>query len=47
MRGIFPDVATVTAQGYAKLTEADVAARFAAIVERRRSSRGNAEGTLR
>jgi proteasome beta subunit len=47
VRGIFPVVATVTAQGYQQLTDEDVAARFAVIVERRAAARGNAEGTLR
>ena len=47
VRGIYPVVATVTAQGYPQLTDEDVAARFAAIIERRRGARGNAEGTLR
>ncbi len=47
IRGIYPVVATVTAQGYVRLTDEDVAARFAAIVERRAATRGNAEGQLR
>jgi proteasome beta subunit len=47
VRGIYPIVASVTARGYARLADDDVAARFEAIVERRRSSRGHAEGTLR
>jgi proteasome beta subunit len=47
VRGIYPDVATVTAKGYAQLDDADVAARFDALIERRRTTRGNAEGTLR
>jgi len=47
VRGIYPIVATVTAQGYERLADDDVAARFEAIVERRRATRGNAEGTLR
>ena len=40
-------VATVTAQGYERLTDEDVAARFATIVERRSAAKGNAEGSLR
>jgi proteasome beta subunit len=47
VRGIYPVVATVTAAGYEERSEADVAARFEAIVERRRASGGHAEGTLR
>jgi proteasome beta subunit len=47
VRGIYPIVATVTREGYAQLTDDDVAARFAVIVERRREARGNAEGALR
>jgi proteasome beta subunit len=47
VRGIFPVVATVTAQGYERLTDEDVAARFAIIVERRSAAKGNAEGSLR
>ena len=47
VRGIYPVVATVTAQGYQQLTDEDVAARFDAIIERRRAAHGHAEGTLR
>ncbi len=47
VRGIYPVVATVTAEGYAQLDDDDVAARFDAIIERRRAARGTAEGTLR
>ena len=47
VRGIYPIVATVTAQGYEQLADEDVAARFQAIIERRRAAGGNAEGTLR
>ncbi|HEV3212615.1 MAG TPA: proteasome subunit beta [Acidimicrobiales bacterium] len=47
VRGIYPVVATVTANGYTQLDDADVAARFDALVERRRATHGNAEGTLR
>jgi proteasome beta subunit len=47
VRGIYPVVATVTSAGYDQLSDDDVAARFDAIIERRRATRGNAEGTLR
>ncbi len=47
VRGIYPVVATVTAQGYEQLGDEEVAASFEAIIERRRSAKGNAEGTLR
>jgi proteasome beta subunit len=47
VRGIYPVVATVTARGYDQLTDADVAARFATIVQRRTAAQGNAEGSLR
>jgi proteasome beta subunit len=47
VRGIYPVVATVTANGYEQRTDEDVAARFEAIIERRRAQGGNAEGTLR
>jgi proteasome beta subunit len=47
VRGIFPIVATVNAQGYEQLSDADVSARFDAVIERRAAARGNAEGQLR
>ena len=47
VRGIYPVVATVSAQGYMQLPDDDVARRFDVIIERRRNSNGNAEGTLR
>jgi proteasome beta subunit len=47
VRGIYPAVATVTARGYERLSDEDVAARFDAIIVRRRAAKGNAEGTLR
>jgi proteasome beta subunit len=47
VRGIYPVVATVTADGYQRLEDEDVAARFATIIERRAGARGNAEGSLR
>ena len=47
VRGIYPAIATVTAQGYAPLADEDVAERFEALIERRRATKGKAEGTLR
>jgi len=44
VRGIFPLVATVTAEGYERVGEAEVAERFAALVERRGIGRGIAGG---
>ena len=44
VRGIYPVVATVTAQGYAQLADDDVAARFDAIIERRRAAHGQRGG---
>jgi proteasome beta subunit len=38
VRGIYPLVAVVTADGYVQVDEADVAARFAAIIDRKRRS---------
>ncbi len=40
VRGIYPVVAVVTADGYAQLAEEEVAARFAAIIDRLREERG-------
>jgi proteasome beta subunit len=40
VRGIFPVVATVTAGGYARVADAEVAERFATLVERRGVGRG-------
>ncbi|HVX22012.1 MAG TPA: proteasome subunit beta [Acidimicrobiales bacterium] len=39
VRGIYPLVAVVTADGYVQLEEAEVAERFAAVIERKRSLR--------
>src|SRR6185437_3804405 len=39
VRGIYPLVAVVTAGGYEQLDEAEVAERFAAVIERKRSLR--------
>ena len=44
VRGIFPLVATVTAEGYERVGEPEVAERFAALVERRGIGRGIAGG---
>ncbi len=46
-RGIFPIVATVTKEGYSSVEESEIAERFEAAIERRRSLGGNAGGTLR
>ena len=40
VRGIFPVVATVTAEGYERVDEAEVAERFAVLVERRQGGAG-------
>jgi proteasome beta subunit len=40
VRGIFPVVATVTAEGYVRTAETEVAERFASLVERRGVGRG-------
>ena len=47
VRGIYPIVATVTADGYAQVDEVEVAERFGAAIERRRELRGDAGGALR
>ena len=39
VRGIYPVVATVTAEGYERVTDEEVADRFAALVERRNQER--------
>jgi proteasome beta subunit len=44
VRGIFPVVATVTAQGYERLSDAEVAQSFTSLVERRSLGRGIAGG---
>jgi proteasome beta subunit len=46
-RGIFPIVATVTAEGYAQVPQEEIAERFEAAIERRRLLGGNAGGDLR
>jgi proteasome beta subunit len=45
VRGIFPVVATVTAEGYERLADAEVAGSFTALVQRRSLGRGNGDGT--
>ena len=40
VRGIFPVVATVTAEGYERLADAEVAESFTSLVERRSLGRG-------
>ena len=37
VRGIYPMVATVTADGFRAVTDTEVAERFAALIERRRA----------
>jgi hypothetical protein len=37
----------VSAQGYERVADDEIARRFDAIIERRRGTNGNAEGTLR
>ncbi len=39
MRGIFPLVSTVTAEGYERVAEDEVAERFGALVERQNTER--------
>lgn len=40
VRGIYPVIATIGAEGFVALDDTDVAARFAALIERRRSAGG-------
>lgn len=47
VRGIFPMIVTVTADGFRELDPADVENRFRTIQERRAASGGRAGGTLR
>ncbi|MEI8050594.1 MAG: proteasome subunit beta [Actinomycetes bacterium] len=47
VRGIFPIIATVTAEGYDRVPDDEIAERFTEAVERRRSTGGDAGGTLR
>ncbi len=47
IRGIFPIVATVSAEGYERVSDDEVAQRFTAAIERRRESGGDAGGSLR
>jgi proteasome beta subunit len=43
VRGIYPLVAVVDSDGYTQVEEAEVASRFAALIERKRSERGGAQ----
>ncbi|HXB38256.1 MAG TPA: proteasome subunit beta, partial [Acidimicrobiales bacterium] len=45
VRGIFPIVAVVDADGYRQIEESEVGERFAALIERRRASGGDAGGS--
>ncbi len=47
IRGIYPIVSTVTAEGYVQLESNEVADRFSAVIERRRELTGDAGGSLR
>jgi proteasome beta subunit len=47
VRGIYPMMVTISADGFRELALEDVAARFRAINERRTATAGRAEGTLR
>ena len=47
IRGIYPIVSTVTAEGYVQLESNEVADRFSAVIERRRELAGDAGGSLR
>ena len=43
VRGIYPLVAVVTADGYAQVEEPEVAERFAALIERKRAEAARAQ----
>jgi proteasome beta subunit len=45
VRGIYPVVAVVTSDGYQRVEEAEVAARFGALIERKRAERGPTGGS--
>lgn len=45
IRGIYPLIATITTDGFAEIGETDVAERFAALIERKRTRVGSAEHT--
>jgi proteasome beta subunit len=47
VRGIYPIIATVTADGYERVDDQEVAALYETVIERRRERRGDAGGTLR
>ena len=44
IRGIYPSVATITEEGFESVEESVVAARFAALIERKRAERGQPAG---
>jgi proteasome beta subunit len=45
IRGIYPMMATITVDGFVEVEEAQVAARFSALIERKRQQAGSAEHT--
>jgi proteasome beta subunit len=45
IRGIYPLMATITADGFEEVADTDVAERFAALIERKREQAGTAEAT--
>jgi proteasome beta subunit len=47
VRGIFPIIVTVTANGYQELDSAEIERRFRAISDRRSETMGRAGGSLR
>lgn len=47
VRGIYPIMTTVTADGYERVTDAEVASLYETVIARRRERRGDAGGTLR
>ena len=46
IRGIYPMMATITADGFVEVPDVEVAERFAALIERKRSLAGSAEPTV-
>ncbi len=43
IRGIYPMMATITADGFVEVPDAEVAERFAALIERKRQQAGSVE----
>ena len=43
VRGIYPVVATISAEGYERIDDADLAARYATLLERIEADRGGAQ----